>query len=1433
MIKKATLNPITKHLINLILIFQLAFYPCISQSNPAQPKGSKAVNTSAEDRDRLQRAKKFNTEQVESLREYFLSPKDNTAGLYQNHPLDIFGLLGQQTFYQSQSLRKRSEKLSKQHEELEKLKTESLNENLSEDERYARIEEYESFQENISFQSQNLAIKQMKHKINNTIRYQNILVEIVEDSDQNDKNKEVVVARLSHPEKQNLSEKLINSDNKNPVSSDFVKQDKTKKSFRLSFQGNIIQTFPQNIEWMAFFENYLIFLEAPKVTETKASLSFIDLKFFERAIGHTALAIFQIPVDLQTVNMNVKKLLSPKIHISKNKFQVTDLLNPYQDLPENRLNIETIALSKSQLDYLSSLQQMHFNTTVALLDPTSAKSSKEFLKEWIATGMENLKPIEQNSQGQQISRDLQQQALKALENRRQIGTMADISGNYGALNNLDLKLPEDSQLTPAQKKIKQNFKTALTNDKSFQESITNTHKNLFTEQNFLNRYFSYLSFLTRPQPMGSPTIKQSLALIANSVSLNGDNIENRFQTFKEALKQATYPKTNRRISIAVLAGLATVASPEVARFYLGLLDGMADGTKQLWELTSITTQASFEWISLDGIYKSYFEGDKKYNLVKGLVALSGAFLVSLGILHTGVNSADYIKTLRSQKEQEHKEKINGLFAKLKENKQNFINYVDQGRKDFITHLSRGEKVKMGIPIQLSFGQNNIQSNQLMKTTSDYADLISALQKENSSLKLTIQGEVIIELKKIESTKNLSENQISISIDEVRSVWTGKPADIKLLLDEDQIKPDLNMDMEIRGENLHIHAHLSHADFSDKENTRLNQILTEIEQDKGKDLLTSQQEAFNDYEIKTLKEALVHLMLGNSSWAKTTKSLGLSWNWFFLSRSLVVSPVTMVKMLWYKKYLNIVLTEKHIPTIFNGGKENRLDQLSSRFLSSVSFKQIKEFEGQVLALERQVLEQVSAQAYLKTLELSAQLANSKAISQKELSQIQSQSDKTLKAVDIKNKKLRMFYSIYQRELFTQVMRDILMQYMGIYSSSNDFQIKVQSLAIKVQSLAHFAEEKTALTAKPELIESLINTHSHKLAKKSLSATNNLVEGFLKRVVAWSENKSQRVLNPQLNTQMGRFATAENLLNKPEALARATRQFLAEIVVDTPIALLYQFLFLAGVDQGILLILHDQAFTEEAWFHLSRYAIWAGFFSGTMINILASTWFKVQIDSRLDASDGFDQIPNKRQAQAGYLKWVFKQFTAKDNNWWVNQKHALYLAYANFFASTVMLAILFPLTLGRFDLELFLAGYLVYVVTPLMGLNFKLLNTFEKSAGYALSPLIKRGLDLKGEDQKFRAHPTVQAINITESHRLRRKFNLWLAVLYGNPVNNMLDIFGSIDTSTGSRGLLRIFTGGLLPTEHFVNFMDFLENKQIVGSDFADKCKSVFTNNRTDL
>ena len=721
-----------------------------------------------------------------------------------------------------------------------------------------------------------------------------------------------------------------------------------------------------------------------------------------------------------------------------------------------------------------------------------------------------------------------------------------------------------------------------------------------------------------------------------------------------------------------------------------------------------------------------------------------------------------------------------------------------------------DSIEEPLSLELKIEKENVITQidfiQKVKTTPDSPDLIKKLESDQSSLD--------------------PENEITLRINGSSAVFINKDIDIKLknFFDPEtkKLQSDISISLEIsNGQDLSVSGNLENAEFADKDNKRIKKILGEIESEKKKRnfFFKKKTSPFNESEIKTLYQALGEFSLGYSSWSKTFQFVGLSWNWFFIGRHIGTRPSLIPKIFYYSKYFK-VSSEGHFPTVFNGGRQDRLNRSLSQI--QLGFKKTKEFENYITNIEKKFLEEVNAQAYLAVVEEAGaeEKADFTVLGPK------------LNKRDIQSKRLKIFYGLYQRELFEASIRDYLSKQISQRNfPMSDHEIKKEGLKKMIEDPEFFK----SLNPTKEEIRKTVEwiAKNEKITQKSKLAADNLIKGFLKRVNLALENKAQDNLNPKTNLQMQRASVSKKLLNDPESLARATRQQITYFMIDKPIELLYTFVFLAGVDQGILRVLHDQAFTEEAWFHLGRYAIWAGFFAGLCLEILAGVWMKTQMDSRLEEMGGFDSLPTQGEVKTGYLRWVKKQFISEDNTWWENQKFAIKIAWANLLPGTILVTIIWVATLGRFDLELFLASYMIYFVTPLMGLGFKLENTFEKSSGYAHKKLIEKGLDLSGEDKKFLAHPKVQENYMKESLKLRRKFNLWLALIYNNPIGNILDIFSTTHTSQGAFGLVRLLPVGELPTQHWANFMDFLENKNILSSDFAEKCKSIFTNNRPDI
>ena len=1387
--------------LNFLLIFQLSVYPAYANL----------------DTPLIDKAEDFNQKHVESLRSFIFGNK-KLESYYRNHPLDVFSLLGQ-----TQGNSELQNQISELQNQISKLE-----EKTSEPENNPLELEGKSLKTQIkALKSESRRLEKKKKKLNN-IKLENLFIEIIDDAkipvEVKRSSEELIETSsaevktvLVHSKNQAVAGKVLSENLKEKLSSNpvYINTSGERTSFRFSFHNEVVQTFSQNIEWLVFFGDYLVFLEAPKVSQSKALLSFIDLRYFEKAIGEAGLPLFQIPIHYKTAGMSSSSLLNPEVLTLKESAK-----------GESLLQINNLELSEKQIQFLSSLQQLNFNTTVSLLKGDNPQIAQAYLKEIINNYSENLSgpDFALDPVAQKISLDTKQMTLKLLENRRKIGSAENLSGNYGQLNKLSIQLLDDRS------KTSQEFKDNLVQDRNFQAEVSKTYGRVSQKRSFWNRRFAFLNYLTTPQPLGSLEITKSLGLIANSVSLKKDTVKNRFETFKEGLSQFLYPKKNRLIlSSSVLLGAGAIAPAEVSNLALFAVLGVSDWIAKFGELISVTGSSAFAWVIPDTIYQNYIKGSSFLHLLIGLTALTVATLLMLGVSHFSVNTNYLVKNVKLEPVDESQNKVRQKFSQ-------FISYMNRSRSDFFQALGNAEKKKLGV--EASIGFVGVDTHFLFRTANNLSYLYQALDSPQTSIALELivkKGDVTVALgfdKKMEDSQSdlNPENQITLKINESSAAFINKDPEVNLKSffdpETNKLSSDISLSLDLSGEDLHTTGVLQDTEFTDLENQKVKNLLKEIQtENKKRRFLLKEKELLSENEVRTLFQAIGELSLGYSSWAKTFRFIGLSWNWFFIGRHVATRPVLLPKILYYSKYFKTRM-EGHIPSVYNGGMQNRFTRTRSQI--QLGFKDMKEFEEQVTKIEKAILTEVNAQSYLAVVKEAG--AESKA----DLTAL----SLDLNVRDIKQKKLKIFYGLYQRELFEKSVRAYLSQKEGgnaIFDSEGF--LNQSDSQLKKERLREFIENPDTLKIpSPKKIRNLVEltAKEQEIAQKSRSAADNLITGFLKRVNLALENTAKNNLDLKVSLQTERAAEFKQLVNNPESLARATRQQITYLMIDKPIEMLYTFLFLAGVDQGVLKVLHNQAFTEEAWFHLGRYVIWGYFFAKLVLDVLTGVWFKIQMDSRLEKTQGFDILPSKEEVQKSFLSWIKKQFLSKDNSWWENQKYFTQLAYANLFPTIILWGIIWAVTLGRFDIELLLAIYIVYVGTPYYGLQFKIENAFEKATGYAYKNLIERGLDLSGKDQKLMFHPKIREYHLKESFKLRRKMNYILALFYNNPVANILDIYSATHTSTGSFGLVRLFTPGTeLPTQYWSNFMSFLESKEILSSEFADKCKSIFTNNRLDI
>ena len=1343
---KKFFEQLIKNSLRFLIAFQLVIQPYVL----ADQKKDQEKNPN------LLVAEDFN-QRVESLREFAFGNSEQ-EGFYKNHPLDIFSLLGQK------AIRESKKKIGSR---LKKKKAEEL-------------------------------VKQEQDYKERYIRYKNVLVKVFKDS----KNKELQ-AILSHQNQTKLAPHILDLKEVPFFSQSFFRGEKNQKySFKLTHHNKDVNLFPQNIEWMVFFGPYLIFLEASKVSKKKALISFIDLEYFQKAIGKTSLPIFYIPIQLEKTSKELMR-------------------DVYIDKKSKELVIGEIKISSEKMQLISRSQQLNFNVAVSLLDLGGDEMSKEYLTEIINHYNEpsNVN-VELAGKKVHLNQEMKDMALKLLEGLR--NSSSNSKEHINAIGHL-----ASQESNPTIEEFQKNLEV----DKSFQDSVNSVYQKIRKEGWALNRFALFLNHMVRPQPLGAPKIKQALGLIANSV-LKSESIKERFQVFKEVLLQ------NKGITASVLLGAGAIASPQIAGYYMTLFDTMGSWLGNWLDLGVISAKASFEGFSIGGLYDSYLKGDKSSHFAIGTMALTSIVSLVVATFHVLAN-VFAMKTKWKEKQKVHDQKVKGLWnslwSSLKNKRRAFIDYMESSRLEFIENLANAEKGKLGLPLEFQFGFNQIKTNQILNTSSPALDIYEALKLDQLSLELKAKNqEDRIRIIKLQSeplkTSSffLKDDQVLISLTysgkKIKRVFSVSDGDVKEFLEKGKA---VNLEqLSFFGEEARINSSLQNVDFTAEENERIDRVLKEIKESKPSIMKLSS--SMSEQEITTLRKAFFRLFFSYAPWSNTFRILGLSWNFFFFSRNLFFSPITAVRLMYYPKYFNMVNTEKHIETIFNGGKQNAMSRimttLKAKGETQKNFKETREslekFEKQILKVEKKYLKSVMSHAYLELIKQVGKTNGSV--------NVFSTRSKDLQSTQIKNKTLKLFFEMYTKELFKEVMKDYF--FSGVENSSKSSVDLKNELFVQMLNGENVFQRKFTEEEIKRRVQKV--SREHKVVERVQKSINRLkwlhsIPTFSYLTSSTSRQQiSRNVLNPEKNTQMDRWNVAQRMLNEPEALTRATKQGAMELLINTPVQIAFLFLVYAGVDQGLLKVLHKDMFSDEAWFHLGRFAVWmhvAYFYVG----FLAGTWMKVQMDARLDANQGFDVIPEKSDIKRmGALRFITKQFFSQDNSTWQNYKYSWQLAIANLPAAFVLILATQIPTLGRFDLDSFLNMYLL-AIFPLTAWSFKSENAFEKFANWSLKDLVKKGIDFKGKDSHLLSHPKVQDFKLKRSGELRRNYNA--ISLVGTPIYYVLELFTLIGTKIGDIAFPRMFFLGETATEHVVNFMDYLEEKGM-PSTLTEGCKKIFTNNK---
>jgi hypothetical protein len=612
----------------------------------------------------------------------------------------------------------------------------------------------------------------------------------------------------------------------------------------------------------------------------------------------------------------------------------------------------------------------------------------------------------------------------------------------------------------------------------------------------------------------------------------------------------------------------------------------------------------------------------------------------------------------------------------------------------------------------------------------------------------------------------------------------------------------------------------------------------------------------------------HQALGSfiCSWATLTRTIkaytSFWWDGYFTARNFVpfltfnpkkfvISPFQAGALLWYPKYYGISMSGYKrdlftIPTKLNGGKQNigeyvarQLSKAVGRSLPHLSpglqrqvfslfnftgipflvgtaehIELLEKFEAQIIPAERLLQQAVLNKSLEALLEFSDD--------PRELLKLMEEGglQRITDASQLMTARSRAFFQTYYAALMDKAEEAFLAQLAAKEELASAHVVQEMSLSLLKDRLA---ETVTHIKLSKNGAEELVN----------LVATEDVAQ-YASTIAreAWHvyQRTQQRLSYAVLegfdlskNSHLQRVATVRRQMDKPDAMARAVRASISTILVDQPMYLILTFITLAGITDGILNPVSQEAWSDNSCFYLSRYVFYNSFLMGIIMSFVGDAGTKLMQDVQHDQD--FNVAPDGKYRKKSFLAYYLKFFKADNNTLLQNQWHFTRIMWINMKAALINFTLIGLITMGRMDLDVYIVSYLMSYLTPLSGFAYKIEQSFELATGYYLKDIPPR----------LRGNTTVQQMLQKVLGFKRATYNFFYQ-FYDDIVGLVMANFETMSTPRfGRRTLSKILTGGTTFTQMTAEFLQKVAQRteKIPGvSKTINACTKLFTNRFDD-
>lgn len=1172
------------------------------------------------------------------------------------------------------------------------------------------------------------------------------------------------------------------------------------ESIELWYRGKLVNQFKIAHSSLAYKNGVLFFKQ-----EALNEISFIDLESFKKDIGRAPLPVFRIS-STQWDDSNLFR----DSHYGLR----TD---------GNYLKYGNQEIEPRHVHFFREFQLTAFHASVALLDPAKhaemADSIESFSQYWLHgkkiaeanlfDGPLENKPIndsvdqffEKLHSHLQTTNEFHKKSVAYHPLKKEIDDLENsLNQATKTLETLEQKLISETNLSSEEKiALEDKIKTAQSEveklsteyfqaTKSFSEqhlekfretedqkaqslNLEKSLKRWALHKNYKSKLFTRLNYmwgkLSLPKPQGAATIKAGIVLFAAQMQAK---TEGRSGT---SYREAVLRIINNRYAKLLGTGIATYAAWEL------FPEQVWSATLYAANLFSNTLLVVYESVKSTvgsfgdpkAIYDAYFSSERRGKFAYGLTALTTLIAVTIFTPIVIVNSYYYAKSIPK-------------------------------------HLNNGG--------------------------STYKELIRSMVKE----------------KNFDAFNEFTEKAMNDFVDFFPKLWKGfiKEQDLQR---KEFIKHQIAADAERTGKTVK-------TDWTPEEDLEAKKIAANLQQialgkkkssgvaaDDG--IQTSNDGRVFQTDITTMRQALANFIFGDSAFDNMHSFSVPAWSTWIGARTFWIKPHLLATMLYYPNFYRRVIPyaknnpEKKLPeargaSTWNGGLTPFYEVVFKAIRnipSRGSRAALKSFETKISDLELIIQKKVLQQTFAA---MSRDIVNPdllhqmfrveggfQRVSQKDLFKIKGAG--------------RSYFAEYYNRVNTEAMRDVVIELsqrsnpdLRDLDSLSDRQLK--NLAIKTINEFNISESEIESI----VFKAALKTNASEAAKKrSIEAEahgKNLFKATFAKVTHGLKNMKDlwtfnRVNSLASTPVIKRIQIASMQMQDPLARARGVRSTKTAFVIDKPMELALTFALLANVNGGLSQPMYDEQFGENSWNYLSRYVFLNAVISMGM-SIHGDVWLKLQKD--FFQQEDFGKAPQGRDAQRSFLKYFIKKTLNNPNNTlWKNHVRTSEIVFANMPAAFGTYVMMDSLSMGRFDLDMYMIGYLLQFGVPhYSSLANQIEQGFEGAAYH----------DLRHVPEKYLQHPAVQMALNDLIYKRRKTFNVWYNLFF-----NVYGIFwqklATLNIpSIGPRSLARVIGGGYTPTEHVVNHLmkpvaDTVEKATgIETTNVLEKCAKILTNNYTD-